>query len=141
MSNLNSLQRLLGAAGAGLALCAVALPAAAQATQETQATQEAAPTADAQTVSRDATTGKLRAATPEEQATLQAMKAAKQARVAAKPVLQKFHRSGAGGIRVNDELMSTLTAVRTPDGKLQMIETQGSAPAAAPVATNTPVTE
>lgn len=135
MSNLNSIARLLGAAGAGLALCAVALPAAAQ------ATQEAAPSADAQTVSRDATTGKLRAATPEEQAALQAMKAAKQARVAAKPVLQKYHRNGAGGIRVNDEFMTSVTAVRAPDGKLQMIETQGSAPVVAPAATNTPVTE
>lgn len=138
MSNLNSIDRLLGA---GLVLCAIALPALAQEAQEAQATQDAAPTADAQTVSRDAATGKLRAATPAEQATLQAMKAAKQARVAATPVLQKYHRNGAGGIRVNEEFMSTLTAVRSPDGKLQMIETQGSAPAVAPVATNTPVTE
>lgn len=139
MSNLKSIARLLGAVGAGLALCAAALPAAAQ---EAQATQEAAaPTADAQTVSRDAATGKLRNATPEEQAALQAMKAARQARVAAKPVAQKYHRNGAGGIRVNDEFMSSITAVRTPDGKLQMIETQGSAAVVTPAATNTPVTE
>jgi hypothetical protein len=140
MSNLNSIQRLLGAAGASLALCAIALPAAAQ---DTQSAQESAPSADAQTISRDATTGKLRNATPAEQAALQAIKAAKQARVSPKPVAQKYHRNGAGGIRVNDEFMSSVVAVRTPDGKLQMIESQGDAPAVAhmPAATNTPVTE
>lgn len=136
MSNLNSFQRLLGAVGAGLALCAIALPAAAQ-------EQASAPAADAQTVSRDAVTGKLRAATPEEQAALQSMKVAKQARVATIPGLQKFHRSGASGFRVNNEFMTSVVAVRTPDGKLQMSEMQGGAPAVAPapVATNTPVTE
>lgn len=138
MSNLNSLQRLLGA---GLALCAFALPAAAQETQQ----QEAVQSADAQTVSRDAATGQLRNATPEEQASLQALKAARQARVAPKPLLQKFHKSGAAGIRLNEEFLSSSTAVRMPDGKIEMIcnEAHGSEPAVAHVhaAANTPVTE
>jgi len=140
MSNLNTIQRLLGAAAA-LALCAYALPAAAQ-----QAQQEAVESVDGQTVSRDAATGKLRAATPEEQAALVAAKAARQSRIAAKPTLQKFHRSGATGARLTDEFLSSSTAVRTPDGKIQMIcnDAHGDQPAAAHVhatAANTPVTE
>ena len=140
MSNLNTIQRLLGAAAA-LALCAYALPAAAQ-----QAQQEAVESVDAQTVARDAATGKLRAATPEEQAELVAAKAAKLSRIAAKPTLQKFHASGAAGVRLTDEFLSSSTAVRTPDGKIQMIcnEAHGDQAAAAHVhatAANTPVTE
>jgi len=139
MSNLNTIQRLLGAAAA-LALCACALPAAAQ-----QAQQEAAQSVDAQTVARDATTGQLRAATPEEQAALVAQKAARQSRIAPKPTLQKYHSSGAGGVRLTDEFLSSSTAVRTPDGKIEMICNQAhdGQPAAAHVhaAANTPVTE
>lgn len=128
MSNLNSIQRLLAAAGAGLALCACALPAMAQ---------------QDQTVARDATTGQLRPATPEEQAALAALKAAKQARVSPKPTLQKFHGSGATGVRLNDEFLSTSTAVRTPDGKIEMVcnEAHGSEPAASHVHSTAPVTE
>jgi hypothetical protein len=130
MSNLNSILRLLGAAGIGLALCAAALPATAQ---------------ESQTVARDATTGQLRAATAEEQAALQAVEAKTQARVSPKPTLQKFHNSGAAGVRLTDEFLSFSTAVRTPDGKVEMIcnEAHGSQPAAAHVhaAANTPVTE
>jgi len=130
MSNPNSVQRLLAAAGAGLALCACALPAMAQ-------------QADAQTVARDAATGKLRPATPEEQAALAALKAAKQARVSPKPTLQKFHGSGATGVRLTDEFLSTSTAVRTPDGKIEMVcnEAHGSEPAASHVHSTAPVTE
>jgi len=142
MSNLNSIQRLL--AGAGLALCACAVPAMAQQSQQ-QTEQDAVQSVDSQTVSRDAVTGKLRAATPEEQAALVAMKAAKQARVSPKPTLQKFHKAGAAGVRLTDEFLSTSTAVRTPDGKIEMVcnESHGDAPATAHVHTTaaTPVTE
>jgi hypothetical protein len=138
MSNLNTIQRLLGAAA--VALCACALPAAAQ-----QAHQEAASSMDAQTVARDAATGQLRAATPEEQAALAALKAARQSRIALKPTLQKFHSSGASGARLTDEFMTSSTAVRTPDGKIEMIcnQAHGDQPAVAHVhaAANTPVTE
>jgi hypothetical protein len=143
MSNLHSLQRLLGAAGAGLALCACALPAAAQQAQPDAI--QSAQSADAQTVTRDATTGQLRPATAEEQAALAALKAARQARVSPKPTLQKFHSSGASGVRLTDEFLSSSVAVRTPDGKLEMVcnEAHGGQPAAAHVhaAPNTPVTE
>jgi len=136
MSNLNSIQRLLGAVGAGLALCAVALPATAQ---------EAVQSTESQTVARGAD-GELRAATAQEQAGLQALKAAKQARVAAKPTLQKFHATnGATGVRLTDDFMSSSTAVRTPDGKIVMEchESHGGTQTAGHVhaATNTPVTE
>jgi len=131
MSTLNTLQRLLAAAVAGTALCAAALPAHAQ---------------EEQTISRDGDTGKLRAATPAEQASLQAAKAAKQLRVAPQPTLQKYHRNGASGMRLTDEFLTSSVAVRTPDGKIEMIcnDTHGGdAPATAHVhaAANTPVTE
>lgn len=79
MSNLNTFQRLLAAAAAGAALCA-ALPVHAQ---------EAPQSTDAQTISRDAVTGKLRPATPAEQASLHANKMVRQMRVAPQPTLQK----------------------------------------------------
>jgi hypothetical protein len=129
MSKLNSIQRLLGAACAGLALCAFALPASAQ---------------DSQVVTRDAETGKLRPATAAEQAGLQAIKA-RQLRESVKPTLQKFHTNGAAGVRLTDEFLSSSTAVRKADGSIEMVcnEAHGSEPAAAHVhtAANTPVTE
>jgi hypothetical protein len=138
MSKLNSIQRLLGAAGAGLALCAFALPASAQ-----QAQQEAVQSVDSQVVTRDAETGKLRPATAAEQATLQSLKA--MMREAPKPTLQKFHSNGATGVRLTDEFLSAATVVRNADGKLETIctDAHGSQPAAAHVhtAANTPVTE
>ncbi len=138
MSKLNSIQRLLGAGAAGLALCAFALPAGAQ-----QAQQEAVQSVDSQTVTRDADTGKLRPATAAEQAALQATKA--MMREAPKSTLQKFHRNGATGVRLTDEFLTASTVVRTADGKLEMIctDAHGSQPAAAHVhtAANTPVTE
>jgi hypothetical protein len=137
MSNPNTIQRLLGTAA--LALCACALPAAAQ-----QAQQEAAPAADAQTIARDPVTGQLRPATPEEQAALAALKSAAQARIAPKPLIRKFHTSGAVGIELNDESVMSVTAVRTQDGKVQTICNEvhnGQSTAHVHAAPNTPVTE
>jgi hypothetical protein len=131
MSKLNSIQRLLAAGCAGLALCAFALPASAQ---------------DSQVVTRDAETGKLRPATAAEQAGLQAIKA-RQLRESVKPTLQKFHATGATGVRLNDEFLSSSTAVRKADGTIEMVctEAHGSETAAAHAhvhaAANTPVTE
>jgi len=143
MSNLNAIQRLLGTAAA-LTLCACALPASAQQAQQ-QSPQASAPSPDAQTISRDPATGKLRAATPEEQAALEALKAARKARIAPQPMVRKFHSSGAGGIELNEEAMTSVVAVRTPDGKIQMVceDAHGGEPNAAHVhaAPNTQVTE
>jgi hypothetical protein len=145
MPNLNAIQRLLGTAAA-LTVCACALPASAQqAQQQSQEASAPAPAPDAQTISRDPATGKLRAATPEEQAALAALKSTARARIAPQPMLRKFHSSGAGGIELNEEAMTSVVAVRTADGKIQMVceDAHGGAPNAAHVhaAPNTPVTE
>jgi len=139
MSNLNTLSRLLAATGAGLALCAVALPAGAQQAQAAPA-QQAAPAADAQTISRDGTTGQLRPATPAEQAQLHALKTARQAqaRIAPQPTQQKYHANGARGLRLTDQFLTSSTAVRTPDGKIEIREAQGGAEPAAPQVHATP---
>ena len=105
-----SLQCVLGAAG----LCAaVILPAAAQ---ETQALQDT----NAMTVTRDADTGKLRAATAAEQASMAAAKSRMLIRVAPKQAQQKFNANGARGVRLTDEMVaaSSLIAVRGADGKI-----------------------
>lgn len=141
MSNLNSLQRLLGAGVAGLALCAIVLPATAQ-----QAQQEAVQSVDSVTVTRDADTGKLRPATSEEQQALHAAKL-RQLRAVTQSALTKYHASGARGARLTDEFLSSSTAVRKADGTIEMVcnENHGGTEHAAhvhtAVAANTPVTE
>ncbi|MFK3739861.1 post-PEP-CTERM-1 domain-containing protein [Massilia sp. TN1-12] len=134
MSTPHSLQRLLGAASI-LTLCASALPASAQ-----QLAEPAPHSADSQTVARDATTGRLRAATPEEVQALAASKARATARFAAPRTLPKTHATGARGARLTDEFLTSSVAVRQPDGSLKIehgtAETAQEAPAA-----NTPVVE
>src|SRR5206468_11626343 len=92
-------QRVLAAA---LVLSAAALPAAAQQAQDAQG--ESVQTANSMTVTRDADTGKLRAATADEQSGMAAAKARMLIRVAAKQALQKDHASGAHGARLTDEM-------------------------------------
>jgi hypothetical protein len=131
-----SLQQVLGAIG----LCAaVVLPAAAQ---EMQAVQDT----NSMTVTRDAETGKLRAATADEQASMAAAKAKMMIRAAKPRPLPKVHASGARGVRVTDDFFagSSLIAVRTPDGKIavehgnpdSVAKDQATAPT-----TSTPATE
>jgi hypothetical protein len=131
-----SLQHVLGAVG----LCAaVVLPALAQ---ETQTVQEA----NSLTVTRDADTGKLRAANADEQSAMAAAKARMLIRVAPKQALQKDHASGAHGARLTDEMVasSALIATRGADGKVTIAHgdpdsvAQGQAQAPA---TTTPATE
>lgn len=106
-----SRQRLLCAAGITLALLGLATSASAQ--------EAPVQSTDSMTVSRDAETGKLRAATPEEITALKAAGAARAMRVAPKPTQQKFHgASGARGARLTDEFMSQSVAVRQPDGSI-----------------------
>jgi hypothetical protein len=121
MSKQTTFQRLLGAAGV-LALCAAALPAVAQ----------------EQTVTRDADSGKLRAATSEELQTLAAKKAKNAMRVAAPTTLSKTHSSGARGARLTDEFLTSSVAVRQADGTVVV---QHGTTEADVHATNTPVTE
>lgn len=140
MSTLHSLQRLLGAAGV-LALCANALPASAQQIAEQQAAEQAPHSSDAQTVARDATTGRLRAATPEEAQALAAAKARTMARVASPRTLPKTHATGARGARLTDEFLTSSVAVRQPDGTLKIEHGTADAAQQEAPAANTPVVE
>lgn len=115
-------QRLLCAAGITLALLGLATQTASA--QETEG--------ESLTVVRDAQTGKLRAPTAEEAAALKAKTAAKLAarRVAAPPPpTMKYHKSGATGMRMTDESLTTAVAVRKADGSVeqQCFETHGAA--------------
>lgn len=81
--------------------------------------------ADAITVVRDAQSGKLRPATAEEQKALHNNNgngngSGIAARASAVPTQQKFHSSGARGLRLNDEFMSSSVVTRTADGKVEM---------------------
>jgi hypothetical protein len=105
-----SRQRILCAAGITLALLGLATSASAQ--------EAPLPSADSITVSRDADTGKLRAATADEVSAMKAASAARSMRVAPKATLRKYHASGAGGVRMTEELLSQNVAVRQPDGSI-----------------------
>ena len=103
----------------GLAIAA-ALPLAAQ------AHDTAAAPADQQIVVRDAETGKLRAATAEEAASLSTLRAPAAAVVSGRSASRaaplspqiKVHASGAVGIRMTDEMASYSIVTRGADGKL-----------------------
>lgn len=106
-----SRQRIVCAAGITLALLSLATSASAQ--------EAPVQSTDSITVSRDAETGKLRAATPEEVNALKAAGAARAMRVSPKPTQQKIHgASGARGARLTDEFLSQSVAVRQPDGSV-----------------------
>lgn len=142
MTKLHSIQRLLGAAGV-LALCAAALPTAAQQTeQQTEQTEQAAlQSTESQTIARDAETGRLRAATAEEQQALAAQKARANARFAAPRTLSKTHKSGARGARLTDEFLTSSVAVRQPDGSLKIEHGTAESAQSEAHATNTPAVE
>ncbi len=111
----------------GLALVAT-LPLTATA-HEGQASQDSLPVsaataAEANTpqivVVRDAETGKLRAATPEEHAALQSLRSARRMVLRAAPVTPqiKYHANGATGVRLTDDMTSFSVMVRRADGSL-----------------------
>ena len=103
---------------AALALPAIAQEAPVQAAKPEQA--QTAVTADSnQIVVRDAGTGQLRAASPEEAATLREQRASNRLRIAPQSTLPRFHASGARGTRLTDEFMSHSVLVRQPDGSLK----------------------
>lgn len=78
---------------------------------------------DTLVVVRDAETGKLRAATNEERAALQSLRASKRAfalsAVAATPQAKRHAVTGATGVRLTDDMFSHSVVVRRPDGKLE----------------------
>ncbi|ALV05330.1 post-PEP-CTERM-1 domain-containing protein [Roseateles depolymerans] len=100
---------------------------AAQAAQAAPATDDRLPVTEAAqdtlVVVRDAETGKLRAATNEERAALQSLRATKRAfalsAVAATPQAKRHAVSGATGVRLTDDMFSHSVVVRRPDGKLE----------------------
>lgn len=113
-----STRLILGAA------LAMALPLAASAHGD-HAHPESLPAASAGAgdkliVVRDAETGKLRHATGEEIAALEAQKSSlrRSARAAAVTPVARVHPSGARGVRLTDDMLSHSVMVRGADGKL-----------------------
>jgi hypothetical protein len=92
-------------------------------------------------VTRDAATGKLRAATAEEHQALAAKKAKFAIRAAAPAPMSKSHSSGARGARLTDEFLTSSVAVRQADGTVVVQHGTTEADVHAAHATNTPVTE
>jgi hypothetical protein len=125
-----------------IALCltvagAFALPSASAQQAEALTSQDGA------VVVKDAQSGKLRAATPEEHNALKSApgQAKKQMlRMAPKPTMNKYHGSGAAGVRLTDEFISTATVVRAADGSLvhQCVDAGGHANHAPHAATPAP---
>jgi len=73
----------------------------------------------AQIVVRDADTGKLRAATPEEAVSLHKLRGDRSGlRAMAVTPQTKFHASGAIGVRATEDMMSYSVVTRGADGKL-----------------------
>ena len=98
-------------------IAALALPALAQ---EVPAQAQSALAATAsQIVVRDGNTGQLRAASAEEAATLREQHATGRLRVAPQSTLQRFHSSGARGVRLTDEFMTFSVVVRQSDGSMK----------------------
>lgn len=115
------------------ALCVAALlPLAASASDtaapaDAPAAQDRLPVTEAPqdtlVVVRDAETGKLRAATNEERAALQSLRASKRvmalSAVAATPQVKRHAVSGATGVRMTDDMLAYSVVVRRADGKLE----------------------
>lgn len=100
---------------------ATAAPTVAPAAQDRLPVTEAPQ--DTLVVVRDAETGKLRAATNEERAALQSLRASKRvmalSAVAATPQIKRHAMSGATGVRMTDDMLAHSVVVRRPDGKLE----------------------
>lgn len=124
-------QRLLRAAGLSAGLTLILLGLAGQSAMAQEAPVHAT---ESLTVVRDPDTGKLRHASAAEQAALQAQAAStlRSPRVAPKAPQQKFHASGARGVRLTDEFISSSVAVRKPDGSIetQCFDSHGAAQSA-----------
>lgn len=117
--------RGLAAAGAVLALlAAAALPLGAAAQQvPAQPDQPTAVVPDAMTVVRDPGTGKFRAASSEEQATMRAATAGRRVRAAAAAAPEtNYHSSGAIGVTVTDDMATNMAmAVRNAKGGIELL--------------------
>lgn len=102
--------------------CLLGLAFAAALPLHAQETAAPEPTGQLLTVVRDAETGKLRAPTAEEEAQIKnANKSLRMRAAAPKPLLQKFHQSGAQGVRLNSDYSSSAVAVREADGTISKL--------------------
>ena len=114
------MSQFLKTCSASLVLAVASLAThAADAPQATLAPDADTPvnaSADAQVAVRDAATGHLRAPTASESQTLHAEGA--KLRQAIRPTMQKFHSSGAHGVRLNEEFMNYSVVIKQPDGRL-----------------------
>lgn len=99
--------------------CALALLGAAS--LPAVACAQALAQADAVTVTRDPGSKKVRTATAGEVQDLHKGNGyTTPPRSTPVPLLQKYHSSGARGVRLNDEFMSSSVVTRATDGKLEM---------------------
>jgi len=113
------------AVGVGAIFVAAALaPLVAQA-QASDAATVAPSGGEAQIVVKDADSGQLRAATPEEAQALQGARAQLR-RSAAAGNLSKSHWSGAQGARLTDEFLSYSVVVKRADGTLVELCVEGA---------------
>ncbi|WP_137172145.1 post-PEP-CTERM-1 domain-containing protein [Massilia sp. HP4] len=121
-------QRLLRA---GIAAALLGLAGQSAIAQEIPVHEAHAQAKESLTVVRDRETGELRNATAAEQAALKAQAASRSrsARVAPQQVLPKTHASGARGVRLTDDFISSSVAVRKADGSIekQCFESHGGA--------------
>ena len=90
-------------------------------------------------VARDAVTGKLRAATPEEASALEQIKSdrARYFRHARKDLQSRIHVSGGRGARMTDESMSASVAVIDANGKVEQECFESAADAVTAMSTGT----
>jgi hypothetical protein len=122
-SLIQSAARAAVLAGGAIALSASSI--AAQAAEPAATVVEGVPTPDAQIVVRDAGSGKLRHASPEEAAELKE-KGAQFKRIApAQRLVPHDHRSGARGVRLNESFMTYSVVVKQPDGQLAELCVEG----------------
>ena len=106
------------ALGLAIAASVSVLPLTAAAHEDSLPVSEAS-SSSAQIVVRDADSGKLRAATPDEAAALGKLRANRSGlRAIAATPQAKSHRSGATGVRVTEDMMSYSVVSRGADGKL-----------------------
>jgi len=130
---------------AGGAVALSALSVSALAAEPVAAAAAAVP--DSQIVVRDAGSGQLRHASPEEAAELKD-KGAQLRRAAPQRLVPHDHQTGARGVRLNESFMTYSVVVKQPDGRLAEICVEGRdtadatvKSAAAPQSRNTLPTE
>lgn len=122
--------RVIGAAGAALALASAPAMAADATPSTPQPAAKAAVDSNAVTVVRDSATGELRAPTALEALVLE--NAGARNASGRLNTLARLHANGARGARLSNEMMNHVVLVRQPDGRLveQCFDSRAEAEAA-----------